>query len=138
MKSSAVWSCPSARAAKMAPSNLQIYGTKKCPDTRRAERFFKERRVSFQLIDLAHKAPSPGELRKMANAVGGMDKLIDREGKRYIDRGLKYAAPTGPRIEGMLLDDPLLLRTPIVRAGDRATVGWADEVSLKWLEWLKS
>jgi arsenate reductase (glutaredoxin) len=118
----------------MALSNLQIFGTKKCPDTRKAERFFKERRVSFQSIDLAQKAPSPGELRKIANAVGGMDKLIDREGKRYLDRGLKYAAPTGPRIEGILLDDPLLLRTPIVRAGDRATVGWADGV---WLEWLK-
>ena len=135
MKSSAVWSFPSSRSVKMAPSNLQIYGTKKCPDTRKAERFFKERRVSFQSIDLAQKAPSPGELRKIANAVGGMDKLIDREGKRYVDRGLKYAAPTGPRIEGMLLDDPLLLRTPIVRAGDRATVGWAEE---EWLEWLKT
>ena len=117
----------------MAPSNLQIFGTKKCSDTRKAERFFKERRVSFQLIDLGQKGPSPGELRKIANAVGGMDKLINREGKRYLDRGLKYAAPTGPRIEGMLLDDPLLLRTPIVRAGDRATVGYAAEV---WLEWL--
>ncbi len=119
----------------MAVTNLQIFGTKKCPDTRKAERFFKERRVSFQLIDLAQKAPSPGELRKIANAVGGMEKLIDREGRRYGDRGLKYAAPTGPRIEAILLQDPLLLRTPIVRAGDRATVGYADAV---WLEWLAS
>ncbi len=117
----------------MAVTNLQIFGTKTCPDTRKAERFFKERRVSFQLIDLAQKGPSPGELRKIANAVGGTEKLIDREGKRYLDRGLKYAAPTGPRIEAILLQDPLLLRTPIVRAGDRATVGYADEV---WQEWL--
>jgi arsenate reductase len=117
----------------MAVTNLQIFGTKKCPDTRKAERFFKERKVSFQLIDLAQKAPSPGELRKIANAVGGTEKLIDREGKRYIDRGLKYAAPTGPRIEAILLQDPLLLRTPIVRTGDRATVGYAAEI---WQEWL--
>ena len=63
--------------------------------------------------------PSAGELRKIAQAVGGVDKLIDREGKRYLERGLKYAAPTGPRIEQALIDDPLLLRTPIVRAGAR-------------------
>jgi arsenate reductase len=119
----------------MSISNLQIFGTKKCPDTRKAERFFKERRVSYHLVDLAQKGPSAGELRKMANAVGGLEKLIDREGRRYVDRGLKYAAPTGPRIEQILLDDPLLLRTPIVRAGDRATVGWQDQL---WLGWLAS
>jgi arsenate reductase (glutaredoxin) len=117
----------------MSIANLQIFGTKKCPDTRKAERFFKERRVSYQLIDIAEKGPSAGELRKIANAVGGMDQLIDRDGKRYLDRGLKYAAPTGPRIGQILLDDPLLLRTPLVRTGDRATVGPAIAV---WTEWL--
>jgi arsenate reductase-like glutaredoxin family protein len=116
----------------MPPSNLQVFGTKKCPDTRKAERWFKERRISFQLIDLAQKGPSPGELRKIANAVGGVEHLIDREGKRYVDKGLKYAAPTGPRIEQALLDDPLLLRTPIVRAGDRATVGFVPDVWAAW------
>ena len=117
----------------MPINNLQIFGTRKCPDTRKAERFFKERRVSYQPIDLAQKGPSAGELRKIANAVGGMDKLIDREGRRYIDRGLKYAAPTGPRIEQILIDDPLLLLSPIVRTGDRATVGYDDKT---WLDWL--
>jgi len=117
----------------MPITNLQIFGTKKCPDTRKAERFFKERRVSYQLIDLAQKGPSAGELRKIANAVGGMDEIIDRDGRRYVDRGLKYAAPTGPRIEKILIDDPLLLRTPIVRTGDRATVGFDDQTWLGWL-----
>jgi arsenate reductase len=117
----------------VALANLQIFGTKKCAVTRQAERFFKERRVAFHLIDIAQKAPSPGELRKIANAVGGMDKLIDRTGKRYVDRGLKYAAPTGPRIEQILLDDPLLLITPIVRAGDRATVGLAEATWAAWI-----
>ncbi len=112
---------------------LQIFGTRKCPGTRQAERFFKERRVSFHLIDIAEKGPSAGELRKIAQAVGGVDKLLDRDGKRYLDRGLKYAAPTGPRIEKVLLDDPLLLRTPIVRAGDRATVGITPDVWATWL-----
>jgi arsenate reductase-like glutaredoxin family protein len=117
----------------MPIANLQIFGTKKCPDTRKAQRFFKERRVSFQLIDIAVKGPSAGELRKIASAVGGMEKLIDRDGKRYLERGLKYAAPTGPRIEQILLDDPLLLRTPLVRAGDRATVGSAIDTWTTWL-----
>jgi arsenate reductase-like glutaredoxin family protein len=116
----------------MPVTNLQIFGTKKCPDTRKAQRYFQERRISFQLIDLAQKAPSPGELRKIANAVGGVEKLIDRDGKRYLERGLKYAAPTGPRIEQALLDDPLLLLTPIVRSGDRATVGFVPDVWAAW------
>jgi arsenate reductase-like glutaredoxin family protein len=117
----------------MAVANLQIFGTRKCADTRKAERFFKERGVPFQLVDLARKGPSPGELRKIANAVGGVEKLIDREGKRYKERGLAFAAPTGARIEQMLLEDPGLLRTPIVRAGDRATVGLVPDVWLAWL-----
>jgi arsenate reductase (glutaredoxin) len=118
----------------MPPANVQIFGTRKCAGTRQAERFFKERRVAFQLIDIAVKGPSAGELRKIAQAVGGVEKLIDREGKRYLERGLKYAAPTGPRIEQALLDDPLLLRTPIVRAGALASVGVATEI---WATWLK-
>lgn len=120
----------------MTALNLQIFGTKKCPGTRQAERFFKERRVTFQMIDIAQKGPSPGELRKVARAVGGVEKLIDREGKRYLERGLKYAAPTGPRIEQALIDDPLLLLTPIVRAGDRATVGVGPEAQAAWAAWL--
>jgi arsenate reductase (glutaredoxin) len=117
----------------MPVTNLQIFGRKNCSETRKAERFFKERRVSFHRVDIASKGPSVGELRKIANAVGGMEKLIDRDGKRYLERGLKYAAPTGPRIEQMLVDDPLLLRTPLVRAHDRATVGAAIEVWTTWL-----
>jgi arsenate reductase-like glutaredoxin family protein len=116
-----------------APLTVQIFGTKKCQDTRKAERFFRERRVSVHLVDLAQKGMSPGELRNVAAKVGGMEKLIDREGKRYVDRGLKYAAPTGPRIEQALADDPLLLRTPIVRAGGQATVGYCPEVWGGWL-----
>src|SRR6185369_5999342 len=100
---------------------VQLFGTKKCQDTRKAERFFRERGVQLHVVDLAQKGMSAGELRNVAGRVGGMEALIDREGKRYTDKGLKYAAPTGPRIEQALLDDPLLLRTPIVRAGGQAT-----------------
>ena len=118
----------------MAPSlNWQLFGTKKCQDTRKTERFLKERGVPFQMIDLAQKAMSPGELKTVAARVGGMEALIDRDGKRYVDKGLKYAAPTGPRIEAILLADPLLLRTPIVRSASGATVGFQPDV---WTQWL--
>jgi arsenate reductase-like glutaredoxin family protein len=68
----------------------------------------------------------------VASRVGGLEALIDREGKRYVDRGLKYAAPTGARIEALLLDDPLLLRTPIVRNGQQATIGYQPDVWSTW------
>lgn len=113
--------------------NVQLYGTKKCSETRKAERWFKERRVALHVVDLAQKGMSPGELRNVAARVGGFEALIDREGKRYLDRGLKYSAPTGPRIEQALIEDPLLLRTPIVRCEGRATVGYVPEVWQGWL-----
>lgn len=115
--------------------NLQIFGTKKCPDTRRAERFFRERGLRFQSIELGEKGMSAGELRSVAGRVGGIDALVDREGKRYIERGLKYAAPTGARLEELLLDDPRLLRTPIVRDGQKATIGYQPDV---WSAWIKA
>lgn len=118
----------------MALAIFQVFGTKKCPDTRKAERFFRERGVAVQVVDLAQKGLSPGELRNVAARVGGgVEALIDREGKRYVEKGLKYAAPTGPRIEKMLVEDPLLLRTPIVRTPAGATVGYAPET---WAEWI--
>jgi arsenate reductase len=116
------------------PLTVQVFGTKKSSETRAAERFFKERGVAIHVIDLAQKAMSPGELRNVAARVGGMEALIDREGKRYVDKGLKYAAPTGPRIEQMLISDPLLLKTPIVRSGNRATVGYVPDVWQSWID----
>jgi arsenate reductase-like glutaredoxin family protein len=113
--------------------NVQLYGTKKCAETRKTERWFKERRVTLHVVDLAQKGMSPGELRNVAARVGGFEALIDREGKRYLDKGLKYAAPTGPRVEQALVDDPLLLRTPIVRCEGRATVGYQPDVWQTWL-----
>jgi arsenate reductase len=116
--------------------NVHLFGTRKCPGTRQAERFFKERGCTLHVVDLGHKAMSPGELRSVAARVGGIEKLIDREGKRYVEKGLKYAAPTGPRIEHILVEDPLLLRTPIVREGHRATVGYSPETCREWQQWI--
>jgi arsenate reductase-like glutaredoxin family protein len=118
--------------------NVQLFGTKRSSETRKAERWFKERRVTLHVVDLGQKAMSPGELRNVAARVGGFEALIDREGKRYVDKGLKYAAPTGPRIEQALVDDPLLLRTPIVRCDGRATVGYVPEVWQGWLDATRS
>lgn len=111
---------------------IQVFGTKKCKESQKAERWFKERGMKIQLIDLTQKAMSPGELRSVAAKVGGVEAMIDREGKRYVDKGLKYSAPTGARIEALLLEDPLLLKTPIVRRGTDATVGFAPKVWETW------
>ena len=106
---------------------LQIFGTRKCPDTRKAERFFRDRGVAYQFIDLAEKGISPGELAGVAQALG-RDLLIDTEGKRFRDRGLAYQDYDA---EAEILADALLLRTPIVRDGRKAVIGhdpagWAE------------
>jgi arsenate reductase-like glutaredoxin family protein len=111
---------------------IQIFGKKKCADTRKAERWFKERGLRIQSVDLNEKGLSPGELRSVAASIGGMELLIDREGRRYVDKGLKYSAPTGPRIEALLIEDPMLLKTPIVRRGAEATLGYQPD---KWEAW---
>jgi arsenate reductase (glutaredoxin) len=116
----------------MQSAIIQIFGKKKCQETRKAERWFKERGMRVQSIELTEKGLSPGELKSVAARVGGMEALIDREGTRYVDKGLKYSAPTGPRIEALLLEDPLLVRTPIVRRGKDATLGFAPETWETW------
>ncbi len=108
---------------------IQIFGTPKCKDTRKAERFFKERRIKIQLVDLREKGLSPGELRSVSQSVP-LDELIDTEGTQYRSRNLEYMKFD---IEEELLEDPLLLKTPIVRYGHRATVGHQPEI---WKDWL--
>ncbi len=107
---------------------LQIFGFKKCSATRKAERFFKERGVPFQSIDLAQKAMSPGELDTVAAALG-FDVLIDKTSARYKERGLAYM-DFDPR--EVILADMGLLATPVVRLGKKAAAG-LDEDSWKEL-----
>jgi len=109
--------------------NIQIFGTSKCQDTRKAQRFFKERGIPFQYIDLTVKGLSKGELNSIKAAVG-IENLMDTQGQRYTRRNPKYLTHD-PQEE--LLSDPLLLKTPIVRNGPRATIGYAPEV---WKEWI--
>ncbi len=112
---------------------VQIFGVRKCPDTRKAERWFKERRIPLHLVDLGEKGLSAGELRSVASRAGGLAALADTGGKRWLERGLKYARPGEAELERLLLADPLLLRTPIVRhGGQRATVGYAPDVWDTW------
>lgn len=108
--------------------NIQIFGTPKCQDTRKAQRYFKERGIRFQYIDVTVKGLSKGELASVKAAIG-IDNLIDKEGKQYTRRNLAYLTHN---VEEELLDDPLLLKTPIVRNGNKATVGYQPEV---WKEW---
>lgn len=108
--------------------NIQIFGTLKCQDTRKAQRYFKERRIPFQFVDITEKGLSKGELNSLGTAVG-IDSLIDREGKAYAQKNLKYLTHD---IEGELLKDASLLKTPVVRNGREATVGYQPDVWKAW------
>jgi arsenate reductase (glutaredoxin) len=99
--------------------SLQIFGTRKCPVTRKAERFFKERGVGYQFIDLAEKGISAGELASVARAVGA-DALLDAGSSLYRRKGLAYMDVDPQEV---ILEEPLLMRTPVVRDGPRALVG---------------
>ncbi len=109
--------------------NIQIFGLKNCQDTRKAERFFKERAIKFQFINLTEKGLSKGELNSVKSAVG-LENLVDTTGKQYQKRNLKYLVHD---IETEILNDPLLLKTPIVRNGPKATVGYQPDT---WKEWI--
>ncbi|HEY6626275.1 MAG TPA: ArsC/Spx/MgsR family protein [Ignavibacteriaceae bacterium] len=109
--------------------NIQIIGAKKCRETQKAERFFKERTIPYHFRDLSEKGISKGELENISHVVP-LDELIDRESKRFKDRGMQFMVFN---IEDELLDDSLLLKTPIVRNGKSVTVGYNPEV---WNDWL--
>lgn len=108
--------------------NIQIFGKSKCFDTKKAERYFKERRVKFQSVDLVKYGISPGELKSVKNAVG-LEALID---EKHPDAALlRYLAYDEDKLQ-KLLEDPRLLKTPIVRNGKQATVGYQPEVWKGW------
>lgn len=110
--------------------NIQIFGTKKCNDTKKAERFFKERGIKFHYRDFAEKGMSKGELNNIKR-VFDVEDLIDKEGKEYKKRNLQYIIHD---IEEELLSDPLLFKTPIVRNGNQVTIGFEPEIWKSWIE----
>ena len=109
--------------------NIQIFGTSKSFDTKKAERWFKERGIKFQSIDLISKGLSAGEYRAVRQKLS-LDELLDREGKTYKALGLDYYTPEGR--EQKLLENPTLFRAPIVRNGKEATVGFQPEIWKTW------
>ena len=108
--------------------NIQIFGKRKCFDTKKAERYFKERRIKYQYIDLDRFGISRGELQSVKNAVG-LDALVDE--KHPAAALIAYLARPEDKLE-RILEDPTLLKTPIVRNGKKATSGYRPEV---WKDW---
>jgi arsenate reductase-like glutaredoxin family protein len=110
---------------------VQIFGTRKSPATRKALRFFAERRIKTHFVDLQERAAAPGELRRFAQKFG-VEALVDRGSRRFADLGLAAARLSEERWLDKLVDEPLLLRMPLVRQQHRLTVGDAEPT---WREW---
>ncbi|MBQ8330513.1 MAG: arsenate reductase family protein [Lachnospiraceae bacterium] len=111
--------------------NIQIFGTKKSSDTRKAERFFKERGIKFQFVDLKEKAMSKGEFQSVLQAVGGLDAMIDQNCKdKDLLALIKYIAAEDKAQK--VLENQSVLKLPVVRNGKAATVGYQPEVWKTW------
>lgn len=111
--------------------NIQIFGKNKCFDTKKAERYFKERRIKYQSIDLNRYGMSGKEFDSVLRAVGGIDNLIDWNGKSQEITNMKYMSDVRAK-EDKVFDNPDLMKTPIVRNGKLATVGYCPEVWAGW------
>ena len=112
--------------------NIQIFGVKKCFDTKKAERYFKERRIPYQFIDLTIRGLSNGELQSVKAAVG-LKNLINDESKDYKRLNMDRISSASANVrEEILLNNPSLYRTPIIRNGKLATVGYEPDVWNSW------
>ena len=111
--------------------NIQIFGKNKCFDTKKAERYFKERRIKYQYIDLNRYGMSGKEFDSVLRAVGGIDNLIDWDGKSQEITLMKYMDDKGAK-EDKVFDDPTLMKTPVVRNGKFATAGYCPEIWETW------
>jgi arsenate reductase-like glutaredoxin family protein len=111
---------------------VQIFGVRKNADTRKALRFFAERRVKTHFVDLDQRAASPGELRRFVQRFG-VEALLDRRSRRFTDLGLGSARLNEERWLEKLAAEPLLLRMPLVRFGQQLTIGEAGGVWRGWM-----
>ena len=111
--------------------NIQIFGKNKCFDTKKAERYFKERRIKYQYIDLVRYGMSGKEFDSVLRAVGGVDQLIDWDSKSDEITLMRYMEDLVAK-EDKIYDNPSLMRSPIVRNGKLATVGYCPEI---WAQW---
>ncbi|MBE5934112.1 MAG: ArsC family transcriptional regulator [Lachnospiraceae bacterium] len=109
--------------------NIQIFGTKKCFDTKKAERYFKERGIKYQFIDMKEKGMSKGEFNSVKQAVGGLDNMIDQNHKdKDLLALIKYIVDK----EEKVLENQQVIKTPIVRNGKMATIGYTPDIWKKW------
>lgn len=111
--------------------NIQIFGRSKCFDTKKAERYFKERRIKYQLVDIDRYGLSGKEFDSVLAAVGGVDELINWESKSQQVTNIRYMDSV-PAKEDILFNAPELMKTPIVRNGKQATVGYRPEIWSSW------
>ncbi|ADY26896.1 arsenate reductase like protein [Deinococcus proteolyticus MRP] len=117
----------------MAQNPVQIFGTKKSKGARAAERFFKERGVKIHYVDLTQRPLAKGELTRFVQKFG-LNALLDMEGKAYRDAGLEYLRVTDDRLLEKMLQDPGLLRLPLVRGGKVLAVGEDAAAKAAWAE----
>ncbi len=111
--------------------NIQIFGTKKCNDTKKAERFFKERGIKYQFIDLKEKGMSKGEFTAVANANGGIENMLNPNAKDQDTLALiRYIADEDK--VGKILENQQVIKTPVVRNGKQSTLGYQPDVWKKW------
>ena len=116
--------------------NIQIFGTKKCNETKKAERFFKERGIKYQFVDMKKKGMSKGEFNSVAQANGGLDHMINWEGKdQNLLALIKYIA-NEDKLE-KVLENPQVIKTPVVRNGKQSTLGYQPDVWIKWISMIK-
>ena len=111
--------------------NIQIFGRNKCFDTKKAERYFKERRIKYQYVDVIKYGLSPKEFDAVLKGVGGVDNLINWEGNSQEIVNMKYIEDSRTK-EDKVYDDPALMRTPVVRNGKLVTVGYCPDIWSKW------
>ena len=111
--------------------NIQIFGTKKCNDTKKAERFFKERGIKYQFIDMKEKGMSKGELTSVAQANGGIDAMLDPNCKDQDTLALIRYIAEEDKLE-KILENPQVIKTPVVRNGKQSTLGYQPDVWNKW------
>ncbi len=111
--------------------NIQIFGTKKCNDTKKAERFFKERNIKYQFIDLKEKSMSKGEMTSVANVVGGVMNMVNPDAKDKDTVALIQYIADEDKFD-KLLENQQIIKTPVVRNGRQATLGYQPDVWKKW------
>ena len=111
--------------------NIQIFGTKKCNDTKKAERFFKERGIKYQFIDMKEKGMSKGELTSVAQANGGIDAMLDPNCKDQDTLALIRYIAEEDKLE-KILENPHVNKTPVGKNGNQSTLGYQPDESKKW------